>query len=335
MTEGADGATDGLISRDDQSWDIVPEPREPESRGPDLRKLPVDMPSEHDAAEVRASSPEQGISEVRAEDVSLRDDVPTDPARRDAASQDVRGPDTGGDEELPSNAKRGMFARIRRRWRQLLVVAVVLLLLPYALIILYSPNFVHPVSSLMLRDLALLRGYDRQWVPFEKISPNLVQSVMMSEDGQFCMHAGVDWVQMRGVVDDALEGEQTRGASTIPMQTAKNLFLWNGRSFVRKAMELPLALAADFVWTKRRLMEIYLNIAEWGPGIYGAEAAAQHHFGVPASKLTRRQAALLAVSLPNPIDRNAGKPGRGLRRLASMIERRAGASGGYIKCLYP
>ncbi|OBZ94449.1 peptidoglycan transglycosylase [Pararhizobium polonicum] len=223
---------------------------------------------------------------------------------------------------------------LRRRRRQLLLIAAAIVGLPYVLIVLYAPGFVHPISTLMLRDLVLLRGYDRQWVAFEDISPNLVQSVMMSEDGQFCIHGGVDWVQMRGVVNDALEGAATRGASTIPMQTAKNLFLWNGRSFIRKGMELPLALAADFVWSKRRMMELYLNVAEWGPGIYGAEAAARHHFGVPAAKLTRRQAALLAVSLPNPFERNAGKPGRGLRQLASLIERRAGRSGEYIKCLY-
>jgi monofunctional biosynthetic peptidoglycan transglycosylase len=332
-----------LIRRDDQSWDIVPEPRDPGSRGSESRKLQADTswttPEDDEGREADpAPQPEREAPLAHASSDAFEGSAapPSLAAEeRRSAAQEGSGPDTAGVEALPSNAKRGMLARIRRRWRQLVVVAVILLLLPYALIILYAPNFVHPVSSLMLRDLALLRGYDRQWVPFEKISPNLVQSVMMSEDGQFCMHAGVDWVQMRGVVDDALEGEQTRGASTIPMQTAKNLFLWNGRSFVRKAMELPLALAADFVWTKRRLMEIYLNIAEWGPGIYGAEAAAQHHFGVPASKLTRRQAALLAVSLPNPIDRNAGKPGRGLKRLAAMIERRAGASGEYIKCLYP
>ena len=240
---------------------------------------------------------------------------------------------------MPSTGSRvsrsqGWIQALRRRWRKVLLWVIGLVLLPYVLILLYFPSFIHPISTLMLRDLVLLRGYDRQWVSFDQISPNLVQSVMMSEDGQFCMHAGVDWVQMRGVVNDALEGESSRGASTIPMQTAKNLFLWNGRSFLRKAMELPLALAADFVWTKRRMMELYLNVAEWGPGIYGAEAAAQHHFGVSAAKLTRRQAALLAVSLPNPIERNAGKPGRGLRRLASLIERRAGRSGEYIKCLY-
>ncbi|MCF3641180.1 monofunctional biosynthetic peptidoglycan transglycosylase [Rhizobium sp. TRM95111] len=227
-----------------------------------------------------------------------------------------------------------MIRRLRGGWKKPALLALALLLLPYGLILLYTVDVIRPVSTLMLRDLVLLHGYDRQWVEFDDISPSLVQSVMMSEDGQFCRHRGVDWGEMRAVVTDALDGKETRGASTIPMQTAKNLFLWNGRSFLRKAMELPLAIAADFVWSKRRLMEIYLNIAEWGPGIYGIEAAAQHHFAVPAAKLTRRQAALLAVSLPNPFERNAGKPGRGLQRLARVIERRASGSGDYIKCLY-
>lgn len=236
--------------------------------------------------------------------------------------------------ELPA----GRWSALRRTWRtrrqRLVLAALSILLLPYLLIFVYLIGFIHPVSTLMLRDLVLLRGYDRQWVAFDDIAPVLVQSVMMSEDGQFCAHNGVDWMQMRGVVEDALDGEQTRGASTIPMQTVKNLYLWNGRSFIRKGMELPLAVVADLVWSKRRMMEIYLNVAEWGDGIYGIEAAARHHFGVSAAKLSRRQAALLAVALPNPIDRNAGKPGRGLRRLASVIERRASRSGGYITCLY-
>ncbi len=118
------------------------------------------------------------------------------------------------------------------------------------------------------------------------------------EDGQFCFHGGVDWGEMRMLVQETLRGESTRGGSTIPMQTSKNPFLWNSRSFVRKALELPLAVSSSFVWSKRRMMEIYLNIAEWGPGIYGIEAAARYHFKVPASKLTARQAALLAVSCP-------------------------------------
>lgn len=223
---------------------------------------------------------------------------------------------------------------VRRLIRRLALVAIAIVLLPYLLVAVYALPFTRPVSILMLSELVLLDGYDRRWVSLDEISPHLVRSVMMSEDGQFCFHGGVDWNQMRGVVEDALDGEQTRGASTIAMQTVKNLFLWNGRSFIRKGLELPLALGADFIWSKRRMMEIYLNIAEWGPGIYGAEAAAQHHFGVPASKLTSRQAALLAVSLPNPLTRVAAKPGRGMKRLASLIERRARGSGDYIKCIY-
>jgi monofunctional biosynthetic peptidoglycan transglycosylase len=233
-------------------------------------------------------------------------------------------------------AYRRMFVWVKSRsiMVRILLAIVALAILPYVLIFFYLLPFIHPVSTLMLRDLALLRGYDRQWVSLDDISPVLVQSVMMSEDGQYCFHGGVDWAEMRMLVGDTLSGEATRGGSTIPMQTSKNLFLWNGRSFVRKAMELPLAVTSDFIWSKRRLLEIYLNIAEWGPGIYGIEAAARHHFKVPASKLSRHQAALLAVSLPNPIDRNAGKPGRGLRRLAAVIERRAQNSGEYIRCVY-
>lgn len=217
--------------------------------------------------------------------------------------------------------------------RRVFKVVVALLILPYFLILLYSLPFIRPVSTLMLWDLATFQGYDRRWVPIEEISPNLVRSVMMSEDGQFCNHGGVDWREMQAVVNSAIDGKSTRGASTIPMQTVKNLFLWNGRFFVRKVLEVPLAVASDLVWSKSRMMEIYLNIAEWGPNIYGIEAAAQHHFKVSAAKLSQRQASLLAVSLPNPIERNAGKPGRGLQRLAGLNERRARASGAYTQCV--
>ncbi|RUM24785.1 monofunctional biosynthetic peptidoglycan transglycosylase [Rhizobium vallis] len=237
------------------------------------------------------------------------------------------------DEIVETTAHRQWFGD-RRVLKRIVLAVLGLLILPYALIFFYVLPFIHPVSTLMLRDLVLLRGYDRRWVSLDEIAPVLVQSVMMSEDGQYCFHGGVDWAEMRMLVEDTLRGQATRGGSTIPMQTAKNLFLWNSRSFVRKALELPLAVSTDFVLSKRRLMEIYLNIAEWGPGIYGVEAAAQYHFKVPASKLTRRQASLLAVSLPNPFDRNAGKPGRRLRTLASVIERRAQGSGDYIKCIY-
>lgn len=237
-------------------------------------------------------------------------------------------------EEREAQFPRRRRSPLLRLLRRAFLILLALLIAPYLLIVLYTASFVHPVSTLMLADLATLKGYDRRWVSIDDISPNLVQAVMMSEDGQFCRHGGVDWGEMKAVVEEALEGKNTRGASTIPMQTVKNLFLWNGRFFIRKVVELPLAITADFIWSKRRTMEIYLNVVEWGPGIYGAEAAAQHHFGVAARDLTRKQAALLAVALPNPITRVASQPGPGMRRLAQLVERRARNSGEYITCIY-
>ncbi|QLF68706.1 monofunctional biosynthetic peptidoglycan transglycosylase [Peteryoungia desertarenae] len=242
--------------------------------------------------------------------------------------------EAGMERDGPINGYRKRSAGGARWFRRIAGLLLFVLLAPYLLILLYRIELIRPVSTPMLADLVMLRGYDRQWVEFEDISPHLVRSVMMSEDGQFCAHDGIDWAQMKLVVDDALAGETTRGASTIPMQTAKNLFLWSGRSFVRKALELPLAMASDFVWSKERMMEIYLNIAEWGPGIYGIEAAARHHFNVSASELGPKQSALLAVALPNPLERVASKPGNGMRRLANVVERRARQSGAYVTCLY-
>lgn len=218
-----------------------------------------------------------------------------------------------------------------RPWYWLKRFLLLLAIAPFALLFLYKLPFVHPVSTLMIKDLATLKGYERQWVPLEDIAPVLVNSVMMSEDGQFCSHYGIDWNQLKLVLGS--DGEPSRGASTIPMQTVKNLFLWNGRSYVRKALEFPLAQAASLILSKRRMMEIYLNIVEWGDGIYGIEAAAQHYFKRPASKLTARQAAYLAVTLPNPILRDASKPSRGMVRISRIIERRAQNSGAYVGCV--
>ena len=215
-----------------------------------------------------------------------------------------------------------------------LALVLLALLLPYLLIPLYALPQIQPVSTLMLGETVSGRAYERQWVAFDAIAPVLVQSVMMSEDGQYCAHSGIDWKALNLVIDDALEGEATRGASTIPMQTAKNLFLPSSRSVMRKVVEIPLAMWMDLLWSKRRMMEIYLNIAEWAPGVYGVEAASQAYFGVPAADLSARQAALLAVTLPNPVKRNAANPSRGMNRLARIIEKRASQSGAYIKCLY-
>lgn len=236
--------------------------------------------------------------------------------------------------DMASGRRRGRTGA-RKRWiRRLLAAAVTLALIPMVLTFLYILPFVHPVSTLMLKDLATFTGYDRRWVSIDDVAPVLAHSVIMSEDGQFCFHHGIDLGELKGVLDDAMDGDLTRGASTITMQTVKNLFLWSRPlASVRKLAELPLAVYFDAIVSKRRIMEIYLNIAEWGPGIYGIEAAAQYHFGIPAKRLSRRQAALLAVTLPNPIERNPARPGPGLRRLANIIERRASRSGAYVGCL--
>ncbi|MBL8791965.1 MAG: monofunctional biosynthetic peptidoglycan transglycosylase [Rhizobiales bacterium] len=195
-----------------------------------------------------------------------------------------------------------------------------------------------PVSNLMILRLFTGNGIHKDWVSLDEMSPYLPASVISSEDARFCSHYGVDWVEFQQVIGDALDDGEgpSRGASTISMQTAKNLFLWEGRGplgAVRKVLEMPLALWMDTVWTKRRMIEVYLNIVEWAPGVYGAEAAAQHHFKKPASKLSRREAALLAAVLPNPIKRKAGKPSRGVRFIAGVIERRARGMGPYLTCL--
>jgi monofunctional biosynthetic peptidoglycan transglycosylase len=147
----------------------------------------------------------------------------------------------------------------------------------------------------------------------------------------------VDWVEFQGVVDDVFDDDEgpIRGASTISMQTAKNLFLWDGRSFIRKGLEIPMAYWMDLVLSKRRMIEIYLNIVEWAPGVYGAEAASQFHFRKPASKLSKREAALLAAVLPNPIKRKAGKPSKRVSFIANRIMSRMNGMGSYLACLGP
>lgn len=209
--------------------------------------------------------------------------------------------------------------------RNLLLILLAILLLPYLLAPLYRIG--HPVSTLMAWRWLTGAPVSRQWVGFSAISPSLPRSVVASEDAKFCSHHGVDWGALRDVIDDAEEGEVARGGSTITQQVAKNLFLWPGRSIVRKALELPLALWIDWVLPKQRILEIYLNVAELGPsGQFGAEAGANYAFGHPASSLSPREAALLAAILPNPVKRSARNPGPGVRRLAGTYMARAQAA---------
>ena len=204
----------------------------------------------------------------------------------------------------------------------LLVVAA--LLVPYVLTPFYRVG--HPVSALMAWRTLKGAPVTRQWVDFSAISPSLPRAVVGAEDAKFCSHHGIDWDALQDAIDDAEEGEARRGGSTITQQVAKNLFLWPGRSVVRKALELPLALWIDFVLPKQRILEIYLNIAELGPsGQFGAEAGAQYAFGHSAATLSPREAALLAAILPNPVKRSARNPGPGVRRLGGTYMARASA----------
>lgn len=205
--------------------------------------------------------------------------------------------------------------------------------LPYVFILLY--RFVDPpISALMLRHAVL--GYDisQEWVDFKDISPHLGRAAVIAEDSRFCQHWGVDWFAVGEALEDIEVGERPRGASTIPMQTAKNLFLWPEQTYIRKALEVPLAYFMTLVWPKQRVVEVYLNIAEWGPGVYGAEAAARYHFGTSAASLSRRQAALLISALPNPLVRRAGKPGPGMRRKANRIQGRVGRESQDAACIF-
>ena len=221
----------------------------------------------------------------------------------------------------------------RRLLRYALALIFTLCLIPALLGLLYSPQALHPVSTLMAYNWIKGNKVDRRWVSFDKISPQLVQAVIVSEDGRYCAHQGVDWGAINTIINDAMDGEKPRGASTITMQTVKNLFLWNSRSYIRKGLEVPLALYVNAIWSKRRQMEIYLNIAEWGQGIYGIDAASRHYFGRKAARLSRSQAALLAVTLPNPISRNPKKPSRRMKILARINRARARRSGAYVRCL--
>jgi monofunctional glycosyltransferase len=230
-----------------------------------------------------------------------------------------------------SGSRRRTVLRLAR-W--LIVAVAAVLLLPYLLTPLY--RVIDPVSTLMLARWVLGKRVERTYVPLQRIAPVLARSVVASEDARFCSHRGVDWVELQAALDDADDITEARGGSTITQQTAKNLFLWGGRSFIRKGLEFPLALWLDLVVPKRRIVEIYLNIAEWGPsGEFGVEAAAQYAFGKPAAQLSATEAALLTAMLPNPKRRSAKAPRPAVRRIAGTIQARATRSGGIDTCLRP
>jgi monofunctional biosynthetic peptidoglycan transglycosylase len=241
-----------------------------------------------------------------------------------------RGPALCHLEALPrAGARRGQGLR-----RALLGGLLIVLLAPPALLLVYRFLPV-PITPLMVIRLVEGEGLRREWVSLAEIAPALPQAVIAAEDNRFCEHFGFDWAELKGQIDALLAGERPRGASTITMQAAKNLFLWPGRDPVRKALEAWLTPQIELLWPKRRIMEVYLNVAELGPGIYGAEAAAQAHFGKPASALTRQESALLAAILPNPRAWDPGRPTAYLQGRARTIRTRIEQLGPMLDCARP
>ncbi|HVV95010.1 MAG TPA: transglycosylase domain-containing protein [Hyphomicrobiales bacterium] len=236
----------------------------------------------------------------------------------------------------PTDIRPTARARRRRPLRLLVRIMLGLVVLTVLLPIVLVPVYLtaDPVSTLMLARWASGEPVVRDWRPLRAISPNLARAVVTAEDSRFCRHHGVDWEALGSVISDAGPNGPTRGASTITMQTVKNLFLWQGAGYLRKPIEIALALYADRVWPKRRTLELYLNIAEWGPdGIFGAEAAARRDFHRGAASLTPRQAALLAAALPNPIERDPARPRGEERAWAATVEARAHRGGADLSCL--
>lgn len=234
---------------------------------------------------------------------------------------------------MPSILKASKATPLRRIAIRVALVLVVLLLIPYAVAPFY--RVIDPVSTPMLWRWATGARVERIVVPLARIAPVLPLTVILAEDASFCRNRGIDL----GAIREALQHSDddlaiSRGASTITQQVAKNLFLWPGHSIVRKVLEIPLAVWLNLVLPKRRVMEIYLNVAEWGPnGEFGAEAAARYAFGISARNLNALQAAELASILPNPVERSARRPSVLVRQLAALHLRRAAAHPSLDFCL--
>ncbi len=209
-------------------------------------------------------------------------------------------------------------ARPRRLGRRIALALLVLLLLPVPVIALY--RFVPPpVTPLMLIRAAGGAPIERDWVPLAHISPALARAVIASEDARFCWHHGFDWIEIDKAYQGWREGEKLRGASTISQQLARNLLLWPGGGYLRKGAEAYVTVLVEALMSKERVLELYLNLVEWGPGVYGAEAAARAHFARHAAQLTPREAALLAAVLPDPRQWRPERPTPYLEERAATI----------------
>jgi monofunctional biosynthetic peptidoglycan transglycosylase len=206
-----------------------------------------------------------------------------------------------------------------RKGRPILIALLVLVLLPVGGVLIHAV-LPPPMTLLMAQRSLDGEGLDYRWRSLDDISPRLVAAVIAAEDARFCTHKGFDFEAIEAALKANEKGRRLRGGSTISQQTAKNVFLWPGRDWLRKGLEAGYTVLIETVWGKRRIMEVYLNVAEMGPGVYGAEAAARHWFGKSASDLSSREAARLAAILPSPRRYDAGAPGPYVRRRASRVQ---------------
>lgn len=191
--------------------------------------------------------------------------------------------------------------------------------------IVFINKYINPIISLHIIERAIEgNGLDLSWRDYEEISPNFFRAVIAAEDARFFTHKGVDWRAVKDAqrYNKAKKGKKKRGASTITMQTAKNVYLNHSRTYVRKAFEVWFTYLTEIIWGKKRILEVYANIVETGPGIYGVEAASQKFFNKPAAKLSKREAALIAAVLPNPIRWSPAKPTAYINKRASKIQAR-------------
>ena len=204
------------------------------------------------------------------------------------------------------------WLRWLRRWALRLVLVPVVLVL--ALVLLFSVVN-PPITHTMWVEYGKYGKLERDWVPIEDVAPVMARAVVAAEDANFCQHWGFDVAAIRAAIAEG----GTRGASTLTQQVVKNVFLWQGRSWTRKALETAITPLVEAAWSKRRIVEVYLNVAEMGEGVFGVEAAAQGYFGVAAKDLSARQAARIAAVLPAPRSRSVTEPSARVRRRAAAI----------------
>ncbi|MEO8804318.1 MAG: monofunctional biosynthetic peptidoglycan transglycosylase [Rudaea sp.] len=223
---------------------------------------------------------------------------------------------------------------LRRVFRVIFIVLVAWLALTWLVVLVL--RFVPPPTSAYMIESKLAAwhaGKDNfsihyHWVPWANVASALPISLIASEDQKFPFHHGFDVQAIRTAIDEAQDGERLRGASTISQQTAKNLFLWGGRSFIRKGFEAYFTVLLEVTWPKRRILEVYFNIAQFGDGVYGADAAARTFFHESPAQLTAHQAAVLAAVLPNPVKLHATQPSAYVERRADWIQRQVEQLGG-------